>query len=359
MSTAETVRATKRGEQTRPVELATPKEDLLTVIFGACMIGGVFADAWAHKNILSEVQAEGFFTLWHGLLYAGFTATAAWTFYLAYRRRDRAPRWWIDGWPAGYKVGALGVLIFGAGGLGDMFWHTVFGIEVSIDALLSPSHLLLVVGSTLLLSSPTRSWWADGGSRRRTATAVAALALATMAASVFLGYALIFQGRSLPVLPYDGTEGSVGHLQAAHGVTSYVVTAALLAFSVLLVHRRRATPGVVTAVTAIVALFPVVTAEFPSPQTAAALAAIGGAAVADWVLVALDRVRGVDATMRLPIAGAVVGALIAAPHLLALDIVAGVRWPIELWSGSVAVAGLAGMLVGGLASRPHDYAAAR
>ena len=42
-----------------------------------------------------------------------------------------------------------------AGAIGDMFWHIIFGIEVSIDALLSPTHLLLLIGALLILSGPS------------------------------------------------------------------------------------------------------------------------------------------------------------------------------------------------------------
>jgi len=355
MSTTEAVRARRPGEPTRPAELATITEDLLTVVFGACLIAGVFADGWAHNNILADVQADGFFTAWHGLLYSGFAATAAWTFWLAYRRRDRTPRWWVDGWPAGYRLGALGVVIFLTGGLGDMVWHTVFGIEASIDALLSPSHLLLVVGATLLLSSPMRSWWAAGGGGPRAATGVAATALATTAASIFLLYASAF-GSIAPVLPYDGIEGTMGHLHAALGLASYLVTTALLLVPLLWIHRRRTTPGAATALVAIVAMFPVVTREFPQPQTLAALAAIAGAAVADWAIVQLDRTRGMDAPLRLPIAGAVFAALVWASHLLALHLHSGIQWPVELWTGTVLSTALVGVVLGGLAARLYRIA---
>lgn len=44
--------------------------------------------------------------------------------------------------PAGYSLGLLGVIIFALGGLGDMWWHTVFGIERDVATLLSPTHLM-------------------------------------------------------------------------------------------------------------------------------------------------------------------------------------------------------------------------
>ena len=56
--------------------------------------------------------------------------------------------------PAGYGLGMVGVVGFAAGGGGDMVWHMIFGVEVDLEALLSPSHLLLFASS--LSSSPAR-----------------------------------------------------------------------------------------------------------------------------------------------------------------------------------------------------------
>lgn len=341
--------------QVAEVEVATPTEDLVTVIFGTCLMLGAMSDGWAHNNILSDVQAEGFFTIWHGLLYSGFAASAAWTFWLAYRRRERHPRWWVDGWPAGYKAGALGVLLFLAAGVADMAWHTTFGIETSIDALLSPSHLLLCAGSVLLLSSPMRSWWATGEGGRRAATGVASMALATTSISVFLLYASAFDYVS-PVLPYDGTQASPGYTAASRGVASYVVTTALLVVPLLLAHRRRTTPGVATALVAAVGLFPMGTNEFPRPHATAVFAAIAGAVLVDWILVWLDRTRGFDARGRLPIAGAVFGGLVSAAHLLGLHLDAGILWPVELWTGAVVTSAAVGALLGTLAAGVREPA---
>src|SRR5437867_8717930 len=107
----------------RVVAPASPAEDAITVVCGIALVGGVLADAWAHTNILSTL--ESFFTPWHALLYSGFAALALWTVGMAYRRRADAPVWWRDGWPAGYRLGAVGAAIFLLGGLGGLTWHTV------------------------------------------------------------------------------------------------------------------------------------------------------------------------------------------------------------------------------------------
>jgi len=173
---------------------------------------------------------------------------------------------------------------------------------------------------------------------------------------VFLGYASMFDYVDA-VRPYDGEIGSAGYTAAARGVAAYVVTIALMAIPLLLAHRRRATFGVGAALVAWVSLFPVVTHEFPRPQTAAALAAIAAAVLADWVLVHLDRMRGRDALLRLPVAGAVFAGLVSSAHVAALHLDVGIQWPVELWTGVVVTSVTVGAVLGGLAARPYDPAA--
>ena len=352
MSTTETAPRSPVDKDVAPAELASPTEDLVTALLGAWIILGAATDGWAHVNILSNVQEDGFFTPWHALLYSGFAATAGWTVWLAYRRRQQARRWWIDGWPAGYRLGALGIVIFLVAGLLDMAWHEAFGIEASIDALLSPSHLLLCAGSVLLLTSPVRSWWAAGGGGLRAASGAVALALGTTSASIFLSYVSMFESVA-PMLPYDDEMGSPAQAAAALGLASYIVTIALLVVPLLMAHRRRATPGVATALVAWVSLFPVLTHEFPRPQTSAAVAAIAAALLVDWTLVGMDRWRGTDAPLRLPVAGAIFAGLASSAHLVALHVDSGIRWPVELWTGVVVTVVAVAAVLGGLAARPH------
>ncbi|MFC0006542.1 hypothetical protein [Micromonospora siamensis] len=336
------------GTATGPVEAprATRREDLLTVLLGTLLVGGALADGWAHINIVETL--EGFFTPWHGLLYAGFTATAAWTFWLAYGRRDTAPRWWRDGWPRGYRLGALGVVLFGVGGLADMVWHETLGVEVGLDAAFSPSHMLLDTGAVLLLTSPLRSWWAGGEGGARAATGVASLALGAMASTILLTHSHAFR-TSTPTRPL-GPE--VYPPLTILGVDAYLVTTVALGVPFLLAFRRRATIGTAAAVVAGPALFCLVMFEFPRLQVWAAAGAVLGAVLADLVLARLDAVRGPDASLRLPLAGAAFAALVWGGHLLGLALADGVRWTPELWTGIITLTAIEGALLGGLAARP-------
>ncbi len=328
--------------------VTTPAEDAVTATLGALLVGGSLADAWAHTNILNEL--ESFFTPWHALLYGGFTATAAWTYWLAYRRRRTgARRWWRDGWPAGYAVGALGVLLFLAAGIGDMIWHTIFGIEKGLDTAYSPSHIAIVIGGTLLLTSPARSWWANRSDPRRAASGILSLALGTVFATILLGHTTALLSVA-PTHPYDYVDDSRSTVEAAFGLTKYLVSTLVIAIPVLMAYRRRATFGTATAVVAALSLFAMTQFEFPAPLSAAALAATVAAVIVDLIVVRIDAVRGRDAPLRLPIAGALLATLVWSGHLLGLHFASGVKWPVEMWAGNLVFTALLGALVGGLAA---------
>ena len=128
-------------------------EDLITVILASWLTLGGFVDGFAHRNLDTP---ETFFTPWHAVLYSGFLAVSFWLAWLVIRDRPRADSL-TGAIPFGYGTSVAGVIVFMAGAIGDMLWHIVFGIEVSIDALLSPTHLLLLIGALLILSGPLRA----------------------------------------------------------------------------------------------------------------------------------------------------------------------------------------------------------
>jgi hypothetical protein len=172
---------------TRPPDVTTPtatrtlasrRDDAIGALCGLALICGGLTDAWANVNLLSTI--DGFFTPWHALLYSGFAATAAWTWWLAFRHRREDPGWFRNRWPIGYGIGAIGSLVFLVGGAGDMFGHEILGVEASLEAALSPSHLVISFGGVLLLTSQMRSWWASGEGGPRTVTGLVSASLGTI-----------------------------------------------------------------------------------------------------------------------------------------------------------------------------------
>ena len=99
--------------------------DWVIVILSAWLIGGAFVDGWAHTH--GKVDTT-FFTPWHVAFYTGFLAVAgALVGALVYQVARRGT--WRQALPPGYNLSLLGTVIFGCGGVGDLLWHALFGIE--------------------------------------------------------------------------------------------------------------------------------------------------------------------------------------------------------------------------------------
>ncbi len=187
-----------------PVRPATAGENILTLLCGIWLVLGLFIDGYAHSEIL-DTETEDFFTPWHGIFYSGFMVTVAVVGLIAQRRARPGPvRAWL---PRGYGLAAVGIAIFAVGGIGDGIWHTLLGVEVGVDALLSPTHLFLFAGLLMILSSPFRSAWLSTDTARPSfgsfLVPLASLVFTSTLVAFMLSYAWApSMGNSIS-LPYD------------------------------------------------------------------------------------------------------------------------------------------------------------
>jgi Tol biopolymer transport system component len=147
--------AAAQTEQQKKLPLGGTRFDWIVTILCTLLTGGAFLDGWAHNH--GRVD-NTFFTPWHAALYSGYALGAAFLFFSLVRNHAKGYPW-REALPAGYGLSLLGAIIFGIGGVLDMIWHILFGIEVSIDALLSPTHLILGLGVILMLTGPVRAAW--------------------------------------------------------------------------------------------------------------------------------------------------------------------------------------------------------
>jgi Tol biopolymer transport system component len=117
------------------------------------LVSGVIQDGWAHAH--GKVD-QSFFTPWHAILYSMMALNGIVLGSSAVRNalRGHSVRRAL---PYGYGLALTGVVVFAAGGVADLMWHTLFGIEADLDALLSPSHLVLAFAAMLIFSGPVRS----------------------------------------------------------------------------------------------------------------------------------------------------------------------------------------------------------
>jgi hypothetical protein len=170
--------------------------DYVTAVLLLWLIGGTFLDAWAHNHIGNDLDT--FFTPWHGVMYSGFLAVMALTVGTWFVNTRRGYDW-RHTMPAGYELSLIGIGLFGIGGVGDMIWHTLFGIEVNIQAAFSPTHQLLIIAEVLLGLGPLRSAMrkVDAPNSLKAFIPIA-LSMAVSLGAVFLEY----QGMNLIVQAY-------------------------------------------------------------------------------------------------------------------------------------------------------------
>lgn len=318
----------------------TPREDRLTILFSVWLIVGLFLDGYAHEELLDG--GESFLTPWHAVFYAGFAATAMWIWSLAARRR-RVGDPITSSLPLGYEHTPVGVVLFGVGGVGDAVWHTAFGVEVGIDALLSPTHLVLFTGLMLILLAPWRAGSARSDSAHEGGRAAAwSIVLATALAGFFANYVWGLGIADLARVPYDGAS-EAGETEVIAGVGSILVTTGIFfgAAAILLPRGRLPRWWFTVTFTLVAGL---VTLAFDEGAAGILAAAAGG--------LVLDALTSPSLAPRLstPFAFGLSAAAMWACFFAAIGIGAGIEWPSEIWSGAIVLAGLAAWWLGSAAT---------
>ena len=312
-------------------------EDLTTVLLASWLTLGGFVDGFAHRNLDTP---ETFFTPWHAVLYSGFLAVAFWLAWLVIRNRPRASSL-TGAIPSGYGTSVAGVVVFMAGAIGDMFWHIVFGIEVSIDALLSPTHLLLLIGALLILSGPLRAAWFDDDPPPGLRPLLPAVLAATMAAAQLGFFFQYVDGTSMRFMetPYiPGVE--TGYFAVVAGVGSVLITTMILMGALLLLMRRWVLPF------------------------GAGLVLFGGFGLLMELLEGFEYRQGADrpggggsrrrstgpgaptgrrSSRLAPDPGVFVPVVMWILHFGIFSVFTEINWPVSVWAGLIVFSGLAGV----------------
>jgi hypothetical protein len=336
-------------------ELAgAPAFDWVTVALCAWLQGGGFLDGWAHNH--GRVDAS-FFTPWHAVLYTGFLAVAGWlTGTLAHNRAAGRP--WRHALPPGYGLSFVGVLVFAAGGVADALWHRLFGIEQSIEALYSPSHLTLAVGSALIVSGPFRAAWQrlDRVAMPRWGPLLPMLLSLTFTLSGFTFSAQVlhplFPLRRLMALPR--VDEMVVYVQTLLIATVLIQILLRVGVILLAVRRWRLPPGSVTLVWTLNSLL-MCTLD-PENDYGLLVPVLLSALVGDGLLALLRPAPQRPWAFRL--FAFVMPVVFYLCYFGALWLLKGWWWSVHLWAGVIVLAGLVGGLLSyGLLPPPEPGAA--
>ena len=315
-------------------------------MIAACswLIFGGFLDAWAHNHVPS---LETFFTPWHAVLYMGFLVVAIVMVGTVVINHARGFSW-SESIPPGYALSLLAVPAFAIGGVGDMFWHILFGIEKNTDAILSPTHLLLTVCFGLLLAGPFRALW------RRTRSSQALekqdRLLAPIAMSLII---LVFSLITQPLHPYYSlaptntyTTQSSEQLLAVAGII--LETVILMGVVLLALKRWQLAFGSFT----FLLTFTAIPLSFMQDHyIVIPIAAIAGLLVD----IAYRQLRPSLARVgELRIFAAVLPTILYLVYFLVLLLTSTIVWSVHLALGSVAVAGITGWLLSYLLVPPQE-----
>jgi hypothetical protein len=345
---------------------ARPWLDWGVALFSTWFVTGLYLDGWAHANALPD----SFLTPWHAAIYSGFlgaacllVGTGVWA------RLQGAPL--REALPVGYGLSLLGVGLFLLGGIADVLWHLAFGIEADLEALYSPPHLLLAAGGLLIATGPWRSAWS------RVTASQATRLLMVLSVTLVLAILTFFTGEfhpfvhpwawtgvrpdNTPFVPFQA-EPSLPALLAAGGTTqeiaqtlgmsSILFQSGLLLALVALVIRRWGAMLPFGWLTVVFVLNALGLSPFHATFWAIPVAGTAGI-VADALYRWLrpDRQR----PLQVRLFAAAVPVVLYSLYFLALQLIGGVWWPIHLWMGAIALAGLTGWLVSYLPFPPALY----
>ena len=319
---------------------ATPAFEWTVVALCTWLMSGAYLDAWAHRHL---ARLETFFTPWHAVLYSGMFAILAFLAINALRNQARAenPSQVL---PAGYGLSLVGCVLFGIGGVIDMFWHLRFGIEVSLAALISPPHLLLMLALGLIVTGPLRAAWRRPG--------IQAPLTAVISASLLLSMFTFFDQFDQPLVnPWAAAQpasaSTVAYVQQL-GILGIMVQTALLMGVILYLLSRFTLPF--GSLTLLVGLNGTMLGSLEQHFELIPVAIIGGL-LADLVVLWLRPGPERVAALR---AASVLGPIgVSSLYLLVIEVTRGIGWPITLWLGSILVSGAIGFLLSCLAVRPQ------
>jgi hypothetical protein len=321
--------------------------DWAMVSLSLLFLGGLYLDGWAHHH--GKVD-DSFFTPWHAFFYSGFLLIALLLIGTLVVNRLRGVVW-RQTLPAGYPLALMGVVIFAAGGVGDLIWHHLFGIEQDFEALFSPTHLALVLGLALMVSGPFRAAWQRTGSRPTWSTLGPALLslLALISAFTFImmyTHPIVFTIAGARQPEYNSEIGQVA------GVLGVAVTAGLLMAPTMLAMRRWTLPsGSLTLVWGV----NLIAMTMLNLQHIQQLVQLGVMLVAVMVIDML-RTR-TQPSIRNPggwrVFAFIAPVLYTGAYVVALLLTEGSYWSVHMLSGMVTLAGVTGWLLSYLVIPPR------
>lgn len=319
------------------------------------ILGGLYVDGWAHTNIPETI--DSFFTPWHAVLYSGLGASIA-VVGITYLSNWRKGYDWLRSLPPVYMRALLGAVILIVAGNLDFIWHSLFGFEEDVEALVSPSHLSLAVGGVLMISGPLRMAWERSRAGENKIPWPALLSLFTVL-SIFTFFTSFSGAFAHPHLFVGDVPAEDTYIWDTT-LTSYVlVTSALLmGFILLAILRWRLPAGSLTLlITGNALLMFAMTISYSAEYWQVLIAALLGGILADVLLHVMQPSR--ERVKALRWFSFLVPASLFLLYFLSLVLTHGIWWNSNMWLGMIFFSGMTGLGLSWLAVPPYTLEASK
>lgn len=286
--------------------------EIATAFFATWTAIGLHLDVWAHIHR----RPETLLTPWHGILYSGI-ALGVLYFVVDSARRGTAV--------SADRLTIAGFFIFAGAVVGDFIWHSIFGIETSLRAFMSPTHLTMMLGASLMVTGPLREARLHRDAYRSFnafAPALVCVAVSVSLVTLFLQFLSPFNVGSLAPDLYSEVSGLAGVL---------IINTILIGVALFLSREFVPPFGTHTILFAVAAISAQSVQSFfrPIHIVAAAVAGIG-------VDLLIRSARDVKRRMLLVAIGGPF--ILWGLWLAGFALSGGIRWPAEIPGGIVLMA---------------------
>lgn len=308
---------------------------------------GLAIDTRRHRT---DRGLDTFFTSAHAVLYAGWLSCAVYLLFVV-RKRLNTGAHGIEAVPVGFGGAVVGAALFGVGGVGDLLWHTVFGIERDLKILFSPTHLFLMSAMLLLCFGAVRSTWMSDESATLRVLWPAVLSTGALCSVlvVFFQYVSPFD-RAVFTTQVPALLG-LDQVVRSQSIVGVIVTTALLFGPILVLLRRWALPfGSCTIVLGVVMASNFVFTDFKPVRITVAVM-VGSVAI-DLLLSALRRFASPRIVFRL--FGALAPLTLWATYVAVTVAQRRITWSAEEWTGTLVWSSLVGLAMTVLLLPPRN-----
>ena len=332
-------------------------------------ITAMFFDGLGHNNRTGQ---ESFFSMSHMFLYAGATCVGLWLTWVVVKHQIAAgvdvKRLMIDfsAIPVGYGVAIIGLGVLTIAGPADLIWHEIYGFEVGVDAIYSPSHLALFFGTLLVTSTGIRSMWAkaDIAPDLKTFAPVILSAILFIGVSGFITmYLSTFMTNVTPtsdfwndldnfndvranqaidlnsgLAAYGDDSWPYNFYSVSHGIASMIVTGIILLGPTLLILRRWRVPfGAFTLIYTAFGLHVNIMSEYRDIVLIIPLILAGLSADLLQQRLGMQRKDGRMTLGGIRVAGTTIGAVLWLSYYGVLALDKGIGWSPTIWVGALMV----------------------